>query len=128
MPSTIKLTGVVTDVFPIENFSNFSKRAFWVKEPDTERYPQHWELELHGQDADRLKGVAIGDQVVCEVEIRGRKYNKRNGGGEGIMNSLKCVGLAVTKKMPSAPGYVEKLKPGREPDSARPNSAPEINF
>lgn len=74
---TSKLTGILTDVFPVETTPKFSKKVFWLKQPDTERYPQHWELELHTPDIDRLKGIKVGDRLECEVEIRGRKFKRR---------------------------------------------------
>lgn len=109
---TIKLIGILTDVFPVENINpNFCKKAFWVKQPGTERYPNHWEFELHQQDTGRLKGFEIGDTVEAEVEIHGRKWNGQ--GKEKIFITLKCVGLAKVKAI-EAPGFKPKAKPGRE--------------
>lgn len=103
---TIKLTGILTDVFPIETKPNFSKRVFWLKQPDTERYPQHWEIELHGEEMKRIMSVKIGDRLECEVEVKGRQYNKREG-GKGIFTSLKCVGIQLLEKLE----VTEKYKP-----------------
>lgn len=112
-----KLTGILTDVFPVETKPNFSKKVFWLKQPDTERNPQHWSLELHTADIDRLKGIAIGDRLECEVEIRARKW-RRNNGEEYISTTLKCIGIRVLDKL-VAPGFVAKKKPGREEDGDR---------
>jgi hypothetical protein len=114
---TAKLLGILTDVFPVETKPNFSKKVFWLKQPDTERNPQHWELELHTADIDQLKGIKVGDVLECEVEIRGRKFKRRDG-GEGIFTSLKCVGLRVLDKL-QVPGFKAKPKPGRESDDDR---------
>jgi hypothetical protein len=114
---TTKLQGILTDVFPVETTPNFSKKVFWIKQPDTERYPQHWELELHTADIDRLKGIKTGDVLECEVEIRGRKF-KRRAGGEGIFVTLKCTGIRVLEKL-EVPGFKAKPKKGREDDDAR---------
>lgn len=90
--STIKLTGILTDIFPAQNVTpQFTKRTFWVKEPDTNQYPQHWEVEMHNEDIKRLQGFAPGDLVEVEVEVRGRQYTRN--GSKNIFNSLKCVGL-----------------------------------
>lgn len=90
--ATIKLVGIVTDVFPTQNVTNnFTKRVFWVKEPDSNQYPQHWEVELHNDEAKRLQGYAAGDPVEVEVEVRGRQYTRQ--GSRCIFTSLKCVGL-----------------------------------
>lgn len=112
---TIKLTGVITDIFPVETFPNFSKKVFWLKEPDTERYPQHWAIELHTIDIDRLKGMDIGDRLECEVEVRGRKYKR--GYEEAIAMSLRCVGIRMLAKL-DAPGFKStKIKPVDKPDN-----------
>lgn len=114
------LTGILTDVFPVETTPNFSKKVFWIKQPDTERYPQHWSLELHGKDVDRLKNLKVGDRIKCEVEIRGRKYKKRTG-GEDIFITLKCNGIELLDKL-EVPGFKAKAKPGREHDDDRQNA------
>lgn len=87
-----KIQGILTDVFPTETFpSGFAKRVFWLKQPDTERYPEHWELELHQRDVTQIDRHQVGDILEAEVEIRGKKWVK--GGRQGIIVSLKCVGL-----------------------------------
>ena len=89
---TIKMQGILTDKFPQQPVSqNLVKRVFWLRETDRERYPQHWELELHNDECRRLDEFKIGEHLEAEVELRGRKYEKQ--GREGIFNSLKCVGL-----------------------------------
>lgn len=122
---TIKLTGILTDVFPTEITKTVTKKKFWLKEPDTERYPQHWELELVGQDADRLKGIKVGDRLECEVEVRGRKFKRRDGSGEGIFTMLKCVGILVLDKL-EVPGFVARKKAGREHDDDRKKEQGEL--
>lgn len=121
MSATIKLVGILTDVFPIETFPNFKKKAFWLKEPDTERYPQHWVMELHQEDVNNLNKVKIGDRLECECEVRGRKYKKGN--AESVFVTLRCVGIRVLDKLITEPGKVGTYKPtvkdGRESDSDR---------
>lgn len=98
---TAKLIGILTEKFPAEVKPNFTKRLFWVKEPDTERYPQQWEVELHNDDCRRLDDFNVGDPVEVDVEIKGRKYT--SGGAARIYNALKGVGMAragtVKKKL-----------------------------
>lgn len=123
-----KLQGILTDVFPVENFSNFSKKVFWLRQPDTERNPQHWAIELHTHDIDRLKGIKIGDRLECEIDIQGRKYKKKNSaylGEEAVAVSLKCVGIRVMEKL-EVPGFKPRLKPGREDDNDRYKSQTEL--
>jgi hypothetical protein len=91
---TSKLIGFITDIFPVETKPNFAKQIVWIKQPDTERYPQHWQVEVHNSDIDRLRHFKRGQKVEAEVEIRGRKWTKQSG-EESIMTTLKLVGMAV---------------------------------
>lgn len=116
MSNICKLTGVLTDVFPAETKGNFTVRVFWLKQPDTERYPQHWQLELHNQDVDRLKGINSGDTLRCEVEIRGRLYTDRNQ-NKKIFVSLKCTGLEVLKRLGAPQGKQAEINdPAKDDD------------
>ncbi len=102
------LTGILTDVFPVQTSASFSKRVFWVKEPDIERYPQHWEIEAHGEDLRHLSKLEIGDRLKVEVEIRGRQYSKRHGGEKAIFTSIKCLGIELLGKIDVTEKYVKK--------------------
>ena len=129
MNPTIKLTGILTDVFPVENFSNFSKRPFWVKQPDTEQYPQAWELELHTRDIDRLKGIFSGDLIECEVAIKGKRFTRKNGNGDGIINTLQCIGIKVIRRLErTPPSYKPKPQAGRQADADRVDPQADIPF
>lgn len=114
---TIKLQGILTDVFPYENFNNFTKRVFWLKQPDTYRYPEHWEIQLHNDDGKRIDEFKTGDTLEAEVEVRGKKWNKP-GGKEGIIVSLKCIGLRRLQTIgpPPATSRVSAYRPLRNKD------------
>lgn len=114
-----KLRRILTDVFPVETFKNFTKRVFWMKQPDTERYPEHWQLELHGDEWKRIDQFKVGTWLEAEVEIRGRKWrNSQN--RESIIMSLKCVGLAQyvppTTTRTYKPGGAQQSKPTESDD------------
>lgn len=115
--ATIKLIGLLTKVFPIELSPKFTKKLFWITEPGTERYPNHWELELHQQDTGRLQGIEIGDRLECECEVRGRKWAVK--GEDRIFTSLKCVGIKMLQHLETVPGKY-KAKPGAEPQPELP--------
>lgn len=96
-----KLTGILTDVFPTEPINaNFQKRVFWLKQPDTVQYPQHWEIELHQQEVRRLDQYNIGDSLEVDVEIRGRQFSRRDT-SRAIVITLKATGI----KFLGGPGY-----------------------
>lgn len=110
------LVGILTDVFPVEIKQNFTKRVFWLKEPGTERYPQHWEIELHGSDVDQIMKVKIGDSLEVEVEPRGRQWTGRNN-EKKIFTSLKCTGLKLVTELKTTGGY----KQGQHDDKVDKN-------
>jgi len=86
------LQGILTDKFPQQPLTQtLVKRVFWLKEPDTEAQPQHWELELFNAECRRLDAFQVGDYLHAEVEVRGRRYEKQ--GKQNVYNSLKCLGL-----------------------------------
>ena len=126
--STIKLIGYLTDVFQVETFPNFAKRVFWLKEPDTERYPNHWELELHTHDINEIGKYEIGDRLECEVEVRGRKYiNRRK--EESIGLSLKCNGIKLlyrpdTKAAEAAGRFTPKKSVSKDDGHNKPPELP----
>lgn len=111
---TIKLTGYLTDVFPVETHPNFAKKVFWLKEPDTERYPNHWELELHQNDVTHINRFEIGDKLECEVEVRGRQYIRRT--NEKVISvSLKCIGIELLHRVDmSKASAIGRFKPTKK--------------
>lgn len=86
--STI-LIGYVTDIFPAEQITpQFKKRILWLKEPDTEKYPEHWQVECTQDACSLLDKVKHGDFIRAHVNVRGKKYSK--GGKDSIFNTLVC--------------------------------------
>jgi len=109
---TIKLTGIVSEIFPVETRPTFSKKVFWLTEPDVLRYPNTWEIELHGTNTGRLAGIKVGDRLEVEVEVHGRKW--QNTGKAKVFMSLKCVGLKVIDQIETTYKSTPREKPGRE--------------
>lgn len=102
----IKLSGVVDAVFPSVTFGNFEKRSVWIKETEGE-YPQIFEVEFHQGDCNKLDDINKGDLVECEINLRGRKFNKKSDGSEFIINTLRAwkiskVGFAAPAPAPSS--------------------------
>lgn len=124
MSNTTKIKGILTDVFPVETRPSFSKRVIWIKEPDTERYPQHWEVELHGADIRAAEKLKIGDSIEMEVEVRGRQYKRRDG-SKAIFLTLKANSLELKDRLNTTnTGY--KAKPGSHDDKVESRKDPEL--
>lgn len=79
--------GTITDLFPVEQMGNFTKRRFWVRVDDKNVF----QLEAWGRDADLPNRYRDGQPVTFHVEIRGTKWSKN--GREGVINSLRCIGI-----------------------------------
>ena len=54
MPNEFEIIGTVTKVGPVESFGSngFRKRAVIIKTRDNEKWPEHVQVELHGDDTD----------------------------------------------------------------------------
>ena len=86
---TIELTGIVTDIFPIETYSGFKKRRFWIRQPTSEKYPQHWGLEVRTNQLNLLDSIKVDDEVMCTVNLLG-KVAKNREGVKIVINTLQC--------------------------------------
>lgn len=84
----IKITGTITDIFPVQTFGNFEKRVAWVQEETTGRYPNQFEIEFQQNDVNTLDSFVPGDVVECKIDVRGKKWEKN--GKSGVINTLKC--------------------------------------
>lgn len=89
----IKLTGVVKGLQQTISYGSndkpFNKRIFWVQEI-TDMYPSTWQLEFWQDDCNMGDSLNEGDFVTCYVDIKGKLFAKKDGSGDGVINSLKC--------------------------------------
>jgi hypothetical protein len=81
------ITGKVLDVFPVETYGKFSKRVVWVEEQNVQ-YPNTYSIEFSGRNISLVDNLVPGDMVTCQVDLRGRAYEKD--GKKGCINSLSC--------------------------------------
>jgi hypothetical protein len=85
----IKISGKVKQIFETKVFGNFEKRTFWVEEV-AEKYPNTWQLELWKDDCNMADSFSEGDYITCYIDIKGSAFQKKDGSGESVMNTLKC--------------------------------------
>jgi hypothetical protein len=89
----IKLSGKITQMNPMESFGTrekpFKKVLFWLQEI-SDMYPNTWQLEFWQEDCTMASAYNVGDFVTCYVDIKGKTFEKRDGSGQGIINTLKC--------------------------------------
>ncbi|MFB5946097.1 DUF3127 domain-containing protein [Albibacterium profundi] len=85
MPVTIKITGIIKDVFPVETYGNFTKRVIWVEEIE-QNYNSTFQVEFNQNKIQELKGIKSGDVVEIDADLTGR-YVAKNG-KEYVFNSV----------------------------------------
>ena len=67
--------------------SSFSKREFVVE--TTEQYPQCIQLELHQDKCDIIDAYSVGQEVVCDINLRGREWSNPLGETK-YFNTIVC--------------------------------------
>ncbi len=74
----MELTGKVKVVKPTQQISdNFAKREFVITTND--QYPQTIQLEVINDKCAVLDNMAVGDNVKCSINIRGREWTNKDG-------------------------------------------------
>lgn len=84
------ITGTIHTIFPTEQYRDFHKRVFWIKETNV-KYPNIWALEMWHDDGAELGKFSYADEVSCEVSIKGKMWSKN--GKDGVINILHCTGI-----------------------------------
>jgi hypothetical protein len=81
------ITGKIIDIFPLETYGKFTKRVIWVEEQEVQ-YPNTYSIEFTGRNVPLVDSLVLGNMVKCQVDLRGRAYEKD--GKKGCINSLSC--------------------------------------
>jgi hypothetical protein len=89
MNTTSIIAGVIYQINPVEQYGDFRKRVFWVQELNV-KYPNTWQIEMWHDDVHALELLTTGNLVECNVTIKGKMVQGRNGGKDYIINILKC--------------------------------------
>lgn len=91
------IEGTILNIFPAEIRGSFESRIIWVRDLDSERYQQDYAIEFHQNDCNLLDNYLIGDHVKCQVDIRGKVYEKF--GEAKLFNKLKCWKIELVKRL-----------------------------
>lgn len=95
----IIIIGYITDIFPSEIIgSSFEKRVFWLMEPGSDKYKNHYQLECHQGDCNLLDKFRAGELVECQTDLRGKKFTKN--GRDFIFNTLKVWKITRVAEQP----------------------------
>lgn len=85
----VKVSGKIKQIFESGVFGNFEKRLFWLEEV-SEKFANTWQLELWQNDCSMIDNYKVGDYVTCYIDIKGKSFQKKDGSGESVINTLKC--------------------------------------
>ena len=94
MSDSIQVSGVIEEIFDTHEFSEkFRKREFILEHAPNPQWPEHLKLEFINQKTDLLDQYNVGDNVVCDINLKGRKWENDN--GSGYVVSLQCWRIAM---------------------------------
>lgn len=118
--ATTIITGKISEIFDAEIVgNNFEKRVFYIEEQGS-KWPNTWQLELQQGKCNDLDHYKVGEDVICKVEIKGRKWVSRDG-REMIFTTLKVNDIelanAPVNPLPKPPPAVnpDRDSSGRPP-------------
>ena len=79
----------------------FSKREFVIHISDEKnaKYDDYLQLQMTGDNCDKLTGLLFGDKVKCQVNVRGREWEKKDGSGKAYFNTLEAWKIEVVEKV-----------------------------
>ena len=84
----MEVTGILKLVKETKQVSEkFQNRKFVVT--TLEQYPQVIELELQGNKVDIIDAYNVGQEIVCDINLRGRMWINPQG-EEQYFNSIVC--------------------------------------
>ena len=123
----MQLTGTIRTIRDIQQVSaSFQKREFIIETLD--QYSQTIQLELHQDKVDIIDAYVVGEEVVCDINIRGKIWvNPQN--EEKCFNTITC--WRIQRPANSTPAPSTQTSPKEYPQSSTPNSfvdGPATNF
>lgn len=78
----------------------FSKREFviHIQDEKNSKYDDYLQLQMTGDNCDRLNGLLFGDKIKAQVNLRGREWEKKDGSGKAYFNTLEAWKIEVVEK------------------------------
>ena len=116
----MQLTGTLRTVRDIQQISEkFQKREFIIE--TLGQYKQTIQLELQGDKCDIIDSYAIGEEVVCDININGRIWVNPQG-EEKCFNTIVAWKIQRNSASNSTPAPSTQTNPREYPQSAMQNS------
>lgn len=122
----MQITGTLRLIRNIQQVSEkFQKREFVVV--TNEQYPQTIQIELQGNNVDIIDAYSVGEEVTCDINLRGRNWTNPEG-EEKYFNTIvawKIQRPGASQGQGNAQDYAPpstKTNPKEFPQSNKPNS------
>jgi len=114
----MQLTGTLKEIRDTQQISEkFQKREFVLV--TNEQYPQFISMELQGDKCDIIDSYGIGEEVVCDINLRGREWVNPQGETK-YFNTI--VAWKIQRPANSSPAPSTQTSPKEHPQSAMSNS------
>jgi hypothetical protein len=95
----MNLTGTIKRISETQNVTDkFSKREFVVMVQDG-THQQYIQLEMHQDNCSKLDGLTEGQDVACEINLRGREWTSPTGEVK-YFNTLVCWKIEAVGGVP----------------------------
>ena len=89
MSDTFQVSGEIIEIYDVKFISdNFKKREFILKHAPNPEYPDFLKLEVVQNKTDLLDKYKVGQEVVVDLNLKGKKWEK--GTESGYFNSLQA--------------------------------------
>ena len=89
MSDTYAVSGEIIEIYDVQVISDtFKKREFILKHAPNPEYPDFLKLEVVQNKTDLLDKYKVGQEVVVDLNLKGKKWEK--GEKSGYFNSLQA--------------------------------------
>lgn len=97
----MNIVGTIYQIGDVENVTDtFRKRNFIVAEDKGgSPYVEYIQFQLEQRDVFRINSFHVGDEVAVEYEIKGKKWNRKDG-TEGNFTYLKAISIDPVVRVP----------------------------
>lgn len=114
----MQITGTLKLIKETQQVSDkFQKREFVVA--TSEQYPQFISMELQGDKCDIIDVYGIGEEVVCDINLRGRMWTNPQG-EEKYFNTIVCWKIQRPANSNNSPST--QTSPKEFPQASQSNS------
>jgi hypothetical protein len=90
------INGQVKAIMPVKETATFRSIEVIITTDFDGKYPQHLSCQLSQGKCDLINGIAVGDLVTAEINLKGRLWVNPQG-EEKYFNSIDIWSLKVNK-------------------------------